>query len=235
MSRIKDWFLRENRQMAINYLLMRRLIGLIAFSFPFILAFGFFQIESSISVYYYTYMRDVFVGVLCAVSLFLFSYRGYARIDTIAAITGSVFALGVALSPCTPDGGSNSVHGTLHLVFAGLFFTDLIFFCYLFTKSDKPKGLRTKSKNRRNIWYTACAIVMGVCIICIPFADNSPQLVKYHPVFWLESIALCAFGISWIIKGRTFSKINVKQYAAQRSYIPINSTTTADGQFNPGI
>jgi len=34
-------------------------------------------IQDSISSYYYTDMRDVLVGSLCAIGVFLWSYRGY--------------------------------------------------------------------------------------------------------------------------------------------------------------
>ncbi len=33
-----------------------------------------------------------------------------------------------------------------------------------------------------------------------------PGLDDMHPVFWLESIALWAFGISWIVKGEIILK-----------------------------
>jgi len=31
------------------------------------------------------------------------------------------------------------------------------------------------------------------------------HLEKYKPVFWLEWLALIAFGISWLVKGKAFA------------------------------
>lgn len=42
----------------------------------------------------YTGMRDVFVGALCAIAVFLRSYRGYDRRDHIAGNLACVFAAG---------------------------------------------------------------------------------------------------------------------------------------------
>ena len=38
----------------------------------------------SISSYYHSVMRDIFVGSLCAVGTFLISYRGYDKRDNRA-------------------------------------------------------------------------------------------------------------------------------------------------------
>ena len=72
---------------------------------PIVLAVGGFistgslTLESSISSYYDTPMRDVFVGVLLVLGFFLLAYKGYKPIDNIAATLGFVLALEVALCP----------------------------------------------------------------------------------------------------------------------------------------
>ena len=68
--------------LALSYLVLRRIIGLLGFLFPFVLSLGaliLFQtgIQSSISSYYHTGMGDVFVGILCVIGVFLFSYKGF--------------------------------------------------------------------------------------------------------------------------------------------------------------
>ena len=52
-----------------------------------------FVILDSISNYYYTNMRDFFVGLLFAISLFLISYTGYEKIDNIVGNISGLFAL----------------------------------------------------------------------------------------------------------------------------------------------
>src|SRR5712671_5197551 len=93
-----------NNSLVISYLALRKAVGIIGIALPFVLAFGKILldgpgIQSSVSAYYYTGMRDVFVGSLCAIAVFLMSYRGYERKDDIAGDLACVFALGVALLP----------------------------------------------------------------------------------------------------------------------------------------
>lgn len=86
-------------------------------------------------------------------------------------------------------------------MFAVLLFSVFIFFSiYLFRKTGP--GRRTKQKDNRNKVYLICGIVMIACIVGIAismiwFIRTSARL---HLVFWFESIALIAFGISWITK-----------------------------------
>ena len=68
--------------LVLSYLELRKAVGIIGFALPFVLAFGkdLLQgpgIEGSISGYYYTDMRNVLVGSLCAIGVFLLSCRGY--------------------------------------------------------------------------------------------------------------------------------------------------------------
>ena len=121
--------------LVISYLTLRRIIGILGIAFPVILAAGnclfgnHHAIQTSISSYYHTIMRDVFVGILTAVGLFLFTYKGHNFIDNLAGNLGCVFALGVAFIPTTPDNpspGYNLLPGKLHLIFATLFFIVLI-------------------------------------------------------------------------------------------------------------
>ncbi len=72
-----------------SYMTLRKAVGWIGLLLPFVLMLGGYFIfkgkfvESSISYYYHTGMRDVFVGALCAVALFLFF-----TVDTTNGMTG---------------------------------------------------------------------------------------------------------------------------------------------------
>jgi len=61
-----------------SYLALRKAVGWIAILLPFTLMLGVFLIfkgeiiQESISHYYHTDMRNVFVGAICAIALFLF-------------------------------------------------------------------------------------------------------------------------------------------------------------------
>jgi hypothetical protein len=201
---------------------LRRAIGLLGIALPFVVSLGawiFFQtgIQSSISSYYHTGMRNVFVGTLCAIGVFLLSYRGYERSDDIAGDLGCVFAVGAALFPTAPEGpaaGGVRLIGYVHWTFAALFFLTLIYFSlFLFTKTDPTKP-PTKRKLQRNRVYRACGGTMGICILLIAIYSFLPReaaslLERYKPVFWLEALAVLAFGASWFTKGEAILKDEV--------------------------
>jgi hypothetical protein len=206
----------------ISYLTIRRLIGILGIVLPIALVIGSLlkgsedEILPSISCYYHSSMRDLFVGIICAVALFLFAYKGYNRLDNYVSNFGGLFALGVAFLPTTDcrniSSMENALIGSLHLLSAALFFMVLIYFSlFLFTKSDKPKKEWKKPKQYRNKVYYICGYTMLGCILLIAvyflFLDGSyPCLEKLKPVFWLESISLWSFGISWLAKGEVIFK-----------------------------
>jgi hypothetical protein len=67
----------------------------------------------------------------------------------------------------------------------------------------------TPEKKIRNGIYKACGVIMLACIASIAlyyaFLRETPVSV-IKPVFWLESLALWAFGWSWFVKGKTLWK-----------------------------
>ena len=191
-----------------SYWTLRKAVGWIGLLLPFVLMLGGFLIfkeklvESSISYYYHTGMRDVFVGALCAVALFLFFYSGFNKWDDWAGNLGGLFALGVAWFPTTKSGPEDWA-GIVHLVCAILFFLTLASFSlFLFTKTEKGKRPRGRKK-KRNLIYIICGIIMLACLIVILVYKILMKDSTYETsfVYWGETIALVAFGISWLTKG----------------------------------
>jgi hypothetical protein len=198
--------------LVISYLGLRRAVGIIGTSLPFVLVVGKWLldgwgIQSSISAYYYTSMRDVFVGSLCATGVFLLSYRGYERADDIAGNLACAFAVGLALFPTAPPTGGSAAQtlvGHIHLIFASAYFLTLAYFSLVLFRKTHPNRRMTGRKKQRNVVYTVCGYTILACIglIAVEFAflKHSP-LQAIDPAFWLESAAVLAFGISWLTKG----------------------------------
>jgi hypothetical protein len=203
--------------LVLSYLSLRQAVGIIGCALPFVLAFGktLLQgpgIQSSISGYYYTDMGNVFVGSLCAIGVFLMSTRGYDRKDEIAGRLACAFAVGVALFPTTPDMAATSqedIVGDVHLSLAALLFLTLAYFSLVLFTKTAPDKKPTGRKLQRNIVYRVCGYTILACILLIVVVKLPPvkTLAAWlTPVFWLESVAVVAFGVSWLTKGETILK-----------------------------
>ena len=210
---------KNGSSLVISYLVLRKAIGILGIALPFVLYLGallFFQTElrSSISSYYHTRMGDVFVGIIFAFGIFLYSYRGYERADDVAGFWGCIFAIGVALFPTTPAGEDRNVVGYLHLVFTVAFFATLIYFSlFLFVKSSIKEKPYPKKKQQRNIVYRVCGWVMIICMLGIAigfFLDSAKAWLGGSLIFWMETLAIWAFGISWFTKGEAIGLLNDK-------------------------
>ena len=207
----------QNSSLVVSYLVLRRAIGIIGLALPFVLALGkiVFEgpgIQSSISAYYHTDMRDVLVGSLCAIGVFLMSYRGYERRDEIAGRLGSVFAIGVALIPTAPAVGATALENALsaaHFGLAGLFFGTLAYFSIVLFTETAPDAKPTRKKLQRNVIYRVCGYTMLATVGLIglfTLPSVFPLAERFTPRFWLEALGIVAFGVSWLVKGETILK-----------------------------
>jgi hypothetical protein len=198
----------NHRSMVISYLAIRRAVGILGIAFPIVMVIGYWfaggeGIRASISSYYHTGMRDLFVGILCAVALFLFSYTGYEKKDNIAGDLAAIFALGVAFFPT-----SDSLIGTIHLISAVLFFLVLAYYSlFLFTKGAP---IPSDQKIKRNRLYRVCGFVILGAILLMFLYSGIPviheALSGSRFIFFMETLALWAFGLSWITKGKILLK-----------------------------
>ncbi|MGE0309069.1 MAG: hypothetical protein AB7Q27_25315 [Acidimicrobiia bacterium] len=185
------------------------------------------ELRGSISAYYYGRTGNYFVGSLCALGVFFLSYDYRPRLDRELdnRLSNAAFlmAIGVALLP-TPSSGSNATGGEkwvgfFHLVCAGILFGLLaVFSLYQFTKTEgemkpgmsladklrrfirtRPEVLETMTplKRFRNKVYRTCGWIIVACIVAILLSNA----FHWYLLFWLESIAVVAFGFSWLVKG----------------------------------
>lgn len=220
MSKMID--IRVHETHALSYMTLRRIIGLTAIGLPLVLVAGKWLVDGpgvarSISAYYYTGMRDVMVGSLCAIALFLYSYKGYDRRDDWAGNIAGALALAVALVPTAPIcpvpplataqpcvvSPLQSVLGDIHSLSAGGFFLTLAYFSYfLFTKGDAHP---TPQKIWRNRIYHSCGLIIVLCAAGLGLVYLLPgdSFVhrQLHATFWLEALGIWAFGWSWFTKG----------------------------------
>lgn len=99
--------LKNDSNDVFTYRRIRKAIGLLGVSLPIVLVLfsfiDFFQsnLQSSISHYYYTNLREIFTGTLCAVGLFLIRYKGHEnksifKNDSLLTNLAGIMAFGVA-------------------------------------------------------------------------------------------------------------------------------------------
>ena len=194
----------------ISHLTLRTFIGLIGIFLPLILPLGMLILEentifqNSISDYYGTAMRNFFVGFLFVLAFYLFSYKGYDN-DAIYARLGGLFALFTAVFPVT---SSSSLIQTIHLIAASLLFAVFAYFSLFIFRKGVAIAKQTKMKKMRNKIYLICGIVIIVAIILsgLSLVVNKAISYQYNLLYWGETIALWAFGYSWLVKGAVFWK-----------------------------
>lgn len=199
--------MQEEHYLTYSYLTLRRAVGWIGILLPLVLVlgdsllFGAGSVKGSISLYYYSGMRDVFVGGVCAIALFMFFYRGYDKWDRWITNAVGFFAVFVAFFPTTENEPLDFA-GKVHFFSASCFFVLLsAISLFLFTKGSQS----SRMKVARNRIYIICGIVMLVCLVAIAvyFQLHNFRYSGSGFVFWTETIALIAFGISWLTKGGT--------------------------------
>lgn len=218
-----------NNGFVISYLNLRKAVGVLGIALPVVLISIYpllnkgCSLPPSISHYFYTNMGSFFTGTLCAVAMFLFSYKGPEKIDEIASMIAAACALGVAFCPVNPSTvvtdcsivhlEANSIRNGFHYGFAAVLFSTFAFFSlFLFTKTRSANP--TPQKKIRNKIYVSCGIIILVSIAAIllfTILDSkrtiSPENANIY-TFIFETIALFAFGTSWLVKGGTILKDN---------------------------
>ena len=217
-------------ELIISYLTLRKAVGVLGLLMPIIVRVGaryFEQIPSntSISAYYYTGMRDVFVGTLAAIGVFLFCYRGPDKQDNILTNIAGACAVAIGLLPTEPEYHPLILakfpqlltdicyrnHGPLgfHIYVVGAFFLIISYLTiFRFTKSTQPNI--TERKKSRNKVYIACGVVMVICIVLIVIIKLRDMTSS---IFWPETVAIVAFGIAWLTKGHAILKDRGEQTA----------------------
>lgn len=212
---LKDIQKEDENQLVVSYLTLRKLIGWCGILLPPMLWLVwhknecFHTFEGSISDYYYTPAGDIFVIILSALGLFLFTYNGYERLEKILLKTAAVCAVLVPLVPTNPKCGKDGVICTvcvkaIHNIndrgFLGIYITDnwhlifaLIFlFCLAvisikyFTKSHDPilvkRNGKLTQKGKRNVLYRVCGWIIIASLIILGILIGAEKINGY-PVF----------------------------------------------------
>jgi len=209
-----------DKELVVSYLTLRQMIGWVGLLMPIGVRVGALVFEGigstdSISAYYYTGMRDVFVSALVLSGALLSCYRTPALRDSVVAIVAGIAATGIGLFPMDPTyapeilrkypdmvGRCYIPRGLLgfHFIFVGTFFV-LSFYLVYFRFSAFTPPTPNPAKVLRNKIYKICGAVMLVAFAAIGVLAFFEQGAS---IFWPETVAVGAFAVAWLVKGQTF-------------------------------
>jgi hypothetical protein len=219
-----------------SYLRMRLYIGGLGVLLPLLLwsaegplLQGDWRIRDSLSAYYHSGARDIFVGVLCAVGLLLITYMaGKPRsFDFVLSSISGIAALGVALLPTerpyldelAPRCGplvdplpaactrvqqlfGESTIANVHFVSAGLFITSLAVLCFVFAWRERQHR-DSSGHGPVHIWFhVACGTMIVFALVWVPWGvDLTLGESRLTTLYVGEVVSVFAFGASWFLKG----------------------------------
>jgi hypothetical protein len=207
--------------LVMSYLLLRFLVGVLTVSLPFVLilvnwalGYGF---QPSLSGYYYTPMRNIYIGALCAIGVFLICYYGYDLADRLITDFAGFGIILTAFFPTTPPyrpTAGQVIIGDFHIGFACATFVLLAVMAFRFAKREPtPQGLAlwqrlayafgfTGPGGSTRPWWENVVYRVSGCVILVCVVLAWPLSTLKYSLLVLETILVLAFGLSWFVKGR---------------------------------
>lgn len=179
---------------------VKKLIGITAISLPLILYGGgklLFStpLQPTFSLYYFTPMRDIFVGLLCILGVLLYLDHYKTSQAQWCSVSAGILAFAIALLPTSTHPNTVSVVNLLHSVSAVVFFSLLAFIAL----SDFSREATQKRKVYQYCGYTILAMI--VAFIALRLATKIiPTNPQTTAVFYLQTIATWAFGYAWLVR-----------------------------------
>lgn len=221
---------------------LRRGIALLAIALPIILSVGGFikyglVPQDSISAYYHAFvptaqspglfevagngvMRNWFVGILWAVSVFLILYRGYGWRENTALNIAGVLLIAVAMFPMDWTCGTTCPKVSVHGVSAILFFFAIGYICIFRSGDTLPLVKDPDARASYQRWYRLIGLVMWL----FPLVVALFEFFKLHPfgtrtVFFIEAAGIWTFAAYWLLKSREISLTNADMAAIEGDLI----------------
>jgi hypothetical protein len=208
-----------------SYLLTRTIIGFIGITLPIVLIVGDHLlgpsvpfVRSALSDYYFSGTRDVFIGAMFSIGVFLVTYKIFERTFSNAlTIISGLAAFAVALFPTTRPGGVNvsltplqvrlgeATVGRVHLISAGVFIVSLAIMSFFFGLQEgrrpqqRPTGRAMLSPRFWRWFHWIIALVILLAAALAGWATD--HQIGGHARLIGEIVAVAAFGISWFAKG----------------------------------
>lgn len=225
--------LPQSKNSNFSYLQLRKLLGILGILLPLILpAINNFELQPSISHFYYTPASSVFTGFLISFSLFLFCYPGrvgdrvFISDNWLTNIAG-FGALLTALIPTAYNGGlpcslpledtslwmslkkldlpilhNHEFTSGIHLVSAGIFLLCMAVMSFWRFTLGKISRLQLWFFKFCGIMTAAPVLIIATKKIWSTLSGAENTPWFENEVYWLECISVLFFGIAWLVKGK---------------------------------
>jgi hypothetical protein len=197
------------------------LVGALGVALPFLLVLidglwfdGSPFPRTSLSAYYYSGARELFVGALAATGVFLIAYKvAEVNLDNTLSLLAGAGALGVALFPTnrpsdrialTPlqDRLGETAVATVHYVSAAVFISALgaISFCFGIREGARPARPGRRPPAFWRGFHFTCAAVIALALVW-SLVTEAADIGPAESLLIGEAVAVWAFGVSWFWKG----------------------------------
>jgi len=204
-----------------SFLLQRFVVGLLAIALPPLLIVldvvaleGSVMARGSLSAYYHSGVRDVFVAVLAVVGVFLITYKAFERSrENVASVVAGLAAIVVALFPTSaPDGvplvplqerlGEGLVEA-VHYGAASVLFVSAAYISWLFAAEELSGPFHRDQSFTPQLWSRFHRVMSGAIVGAIIFVAATQWFgfVDRFSILLGEWLGLWAFGASWFAKG----------------------------------
>ena len=210
---------------------IRKLIGILGLSLPIVLPVAKGEFLASISHYYYATLSSLlFIIIISAFGLFLISYKGYKKDATSEQISddlltniGGLAALIIVFIPTDCEGSTSQIienlcntenfplYGhkdtllnTIHLISAGIFILCMGWMSkYKFTRGNKPMHNSIYIRCGNIVFISVGLLILGIILEKL----HVNFLINRHYIYIFETIAVIAFGTSWLVKGEALENL----------------------------
>ena len=183
-------------------------IGVTALAVPVVLPLvGGYDGHYSISYFYHVpETRDLFVGLLWALGLFLVLFQGLSRAENLLLTLAGILLILVAM---VPTGAEQCTDTALdwHEGFAVGFFACLFVVALVFSKGRLAYILWPPLRRRFEGAYN----LAGCLMIGLPLTAWGLHLWRGpecgHAIFWIEAAAIAAFAFFWFVKTIEYKRL----------------------------
>ncbi len=204
-----------------SFLLLRFLVGVLTIALPPLLILldvmfleGSPTARGSLSAYYHSGVRDIFVSILVVDGVFLLTYKVFERsIENVLTMLAGLAAIVVALFPTgVPDGvplvplqerlGEQLVEN-VHYTAAAVLFISAAFISIQFAREELIPPHHPDQSFTPRFWSRFHYLMSGVIVGAIIFVAVTQWfgVLDEYSILLGEWVGLWAFGASWFAKG----------------------------------